>query len=171
MSMMSKKSFFAGAILLVGISAPALAEQVTIPNTFVAGTPARASEVNENFATLAAESNAQDLSIAALQAGQSGEQLLCTRDPRPSKQMLDDRGNVVFTGFPFPQIRFRVVDTIASVVASNAICVSPSDPSSIIEINLEQLTAAGWVLRRDLPEAYVTAGVNTQNLPVYVFER
>ena len=59
------KSLLAGvAIGGVGLSI-AMADQISVPNTFVAGTTARASEVNANFDALVQESNAQDQQIAA----------------------------------------------------------------------------------------------------------
>ena len=55
-----------GALLLFWImSIPDLAEaQVTVPNTFTDGTPALASEVNENFETLAAALSFPDCATA-----------------------------------------------------------------------------------------------------------
>lgn len=56
----------AGFALLL-VSAGALA-QTTIPNTFTAGSPARASEVNANFTALANAANALDARLDALEA-------------------------------------------------------------------------------------------------------
>ncbi len=56
-------------VLTAVLASTASAVQVVLPHTFVDGTVALASQVNENFGTLAAESNAQDLRIAALEGG------------------------------------------------------------------------------------------------------
>ena len=66
----------AAAIAVMGVAA---ADQISIPNQFTAGTPARAAEVNENFNALAAESNAQDMRLSALESGGATEveQLIC----------------------------------------------------------------------------------------------
>ena len=50
------------ALILAG-SVPALADDVTIPNVFQAGTPARAAEVNANFSAVesSVDDNAQDI--------------------------------------------------------------------------------------------------------------
>jgi len=43
------------------------ADQITLPNSFTSGTKAVAEEVNENFSTLALESNDQDLRITSVE--------------------------------------------------------------------------------------------------------
>jgi hypothetical protein len=60
------KGKFAGAIAaLVALAAVVYASTVTVPNTFVAGTPAKAADVNANFSALAT-------AIQALQNAQGG---------------------------------------------------------------------------------------------------
>lgn len=56
----------AGALLLLGAAAATRAGQVSIPNAFTAGTPARAGEVNANFSAIAAEVNDNDARIDGL---------------------------------------------------------------------------------------------------------
>lgn len=65
------KSFVVGLLVLptvILLVAHAFAGPVTVPHTFVAGTPALAEEVNANFAALAAQINDNDGRIVALEA-------------------------------------------------------------------------------------------------------
>lgn len=55
----------------------ASANQIEVPNTFIAGTKAVASDVNGNFTTLVRESNSQDLRIQALEKVSVKDQLAC----------------------------------------------------------------------------------------------
>lgn len=61
---MKHKSFVWGLVVtpiaLLGLSV-ALANSVSVPNTFVAGTPALAAEVNQNFEAVAAAINKMDV--------------------------------------------------------------------------------------------------------------
>lgn len=60
---------------VLGLSAAAFADDLTIPNTFTAGTPARAADVNANFTAVEAsvDDNAADISAnaAAIQSNTS----------------------------------------------------------------------------------------------------
>ena len=56
----------AGVVLLMGV--PAALAQTAVPHTFASGSPARASEVNANFAALVAANNALQARVAALEA-------------------------------------------------------------------------------------------------------
>jgi hypothetical protein len=58
----------------------ALAAQVEIPHQFSAGTRANSAEVNANFAALAAESNAQDTRLAAIEGSSRriSAHMICT---------------------------------------------------------------------------------------------
>ena len=47
---------------------PATADNVTVPNQFVSGTTIKASEMNANFDTLAAESNENDMRVSAAES-------------------------------------------------------------------------------------------------------
>jgi hypothetical protein len=65
-----------GALLTVALTALTLliapqgmAEQITLPHTFSNGERADADEVNQNFSTLADESNAQDSRLSTLEDG------------------------------------------------------------------------------------------------------
>ena len=62
------KNLIITAIFLTG---SAIADDLTIPNTFKAGTPARAAEVNDNFTAVEAsvDDNAQDIAANTLQIG------------------------------------------------------------------------------------------------------
>jgi len=53
--------------LLLLVAGSAIADDVTIPNTFTAGTPARAAEVNENFTAVetSVDDNAMDVTDTA----------------------------------------------------------------------------------------------------------
>ncbi|PWK46379.1 hypothetical protein [Pleionea mediterranea] len=55
-------------LILVGLSTAIIASEVDIPNTFVAGTPARAGEVNENFTAVEAAVNDNHTKITANEA-------------------------------------------------------------------------------------------------------
>jgi len=65
-----------GAALVI---CTALAGQIDIPHQFTSGTPARAAEVNANFAALAEESNAQDTRLTAIENSSSrvSAQMIC----------------------------------------------------------------------------------------------
>jgi hypothetical protein len=63
----ARRSFLLLA-LLVALPLVAYAANISTPYTFVNGTVADAVEVNANFATLVAESNAQDERVTALEA-------------------------------------------------------------------------------------------------------
>jgi septal ring factor EnvC (AmiA/AmiB activator) len=60
------KNAYAGFVAMA-IACTATADQITVPNSFAAGTPARAAQVNANFAALVTESNAQDTRLTSLQ--------------------------------------------------------------------------------------------------------
>jgi hypothetical protein len=62
---MGKRKFAAAIVALVILAAVVYAGTVTVPNTFIAGTPAKAADVNANFSALAA-------AIQALQNAQGG---------------------------------------------------------------------------------------------------
>ena len=57
---MNRLKHTAMSLLLVSMSAPVFAGNVTIPNTFSSGTPAVAAEVNANFNAVASEINDND---------------------------------------------------------------------------------------------------------------
>ena len=61
------------AAVLVAIPIAVYAAQISVPYTFVNGTPADANQVNANFNALVTESNAQDLRFAALEANVASE--------------------------------------------------------------------------------------------------
>jgi len=63
-----------GAALVV---CTALAAQIDTPHQFAPGTPARAGEVNANFAALADESNALDIRLTALEGRTVSAQMIC----------------------------------------------------------------------------------------------
>jgi hypothetical protein len=71
-----KKRTLVCALLL--LPAAAYAATISIPHVFVNGTVADADHVNENFSTLATESNDQDSRLAALEAGLAGLQAQVT---------------------------------------------------------------------------------------------
>ena len=86
---MNNRSFFMGVLVLplavLGLGI-ALASDVTIPNTFVANTPALAAEVNANFAAVEAAIDDNDARLDTLEAATG---------PTSQGQV---RGYVFFTG-------------------------------------------------------------------------
>jgi hypothetical protein len=68
----SRRVRLALVLAVLGVAAVSYAAQISMPYTFVNGTIADATEVNANFGVLVAESNAQDLRIAALEGAPSG---------------------------------------------------------------------------------------------------
>lgn len=58
---------YAMSMVLIGSANFAIAQTVTIPNTFTPGTPARAEDVNANFTAVATAVNGSGQNIAALQ--------------------------------------------------------------------------------------------------------
>ena len=86
-----------------------------VPHEFLAGTPARASEVNENFSALVAESSALEVRIAALEAASVTDQLFC----------------VVSNQWP--------------VNGSSYPCTQSSDPTTIRSLTFAQVVAEGWI--------------------------
>lgn len=150
---MQMKSFVAGGAVVAVLASIVTAEQISVPNQFAAGQPARAAEVNANFDALVQESNAQDLRIGALNGDLEKlgnvEQLFCTVDPREGEATMNDIGSTVF-GFPIAAIRFRRADELASITVSPAICISLSDPATLIESDARQLAADGWRLRKQI---------------------
>lgn len=173
---MQWKSFLAGGAVVAILTSIVTAEQISVPNQFTAGSPARAAEVNANFDVLVQESNAQDERIAALKGDVEKignvEQLFCSADPRPSKVVLDDLGDNP-GGFPIPAIRFRFDESFASVTESAAICISLSDPATLIESNASQLAADGWRLKRQIEGRVImrTAPTGSRGGPWYLYER
>ena len=152
---MQLKSFLAGGAVVAVLASIVAAEQISIPNQFTAGSPARAAEVNANFDVLVQESNAQDVRISALNGDLEKlgnvEQLFCSRDPRPANAVRDDLGNVV-NAFPIPAIRFRVDGSLASVSEGVAICMALSDQANLIELTPSQLAGDGWRFKMMLEE-------------------
>ncbi len=76
---MSKKlpaAFFAA--LFAGLSTLAQAQTVTVPNTFSAGAPARAAEVNANFGALAGAINALSARVSKLEGQISAADMVGT---------------------------------------------------------------------------------------------
>jgi|GEM_PF-3691091 len=148
---MDMKSFLAGGAVAAVLASIVAAEQISVPHQFTAGSPARASEVNENFDVIVQESNAQDVRIAALKGDfdtlSNVEQLFCSSDPRPSK-FVPPNDPVGGAGFPIPFIRFRNDEVLALISEAPALCISLSDPATFIETNSSQLAADGWMFRR-----------------------
>ena len=101
------------SLVLLLIASVSMAQGV--PHEFQAGTPARASEVNENFSALVTESNALDARIAALEAASVSDQLFC----------------VVSNQWP--------------VNGSSYPCVQTSDPTAIRSLTFAQVVAEGWI--------------------------
>lgn len=62
-------------MLLSGMACTVLAQDVEVPHTFQAGTPARAVEVNANFTALAEAINANQAAIQGLQDGGALQQI------------------------------------------------------------------------------------------------
>jgi hypothetical protein len=62
------------SLVLVMATATAGATDLAIPNTFTAGTPAKAAEVNANFSAVEAAVDDNDARIDALQSGVGGKQ-------------------------------------------------------------------------------------------------
>ena len=105
---------------LMFTSIACLSEQVEIPNSFVSGSKAYASEVNENFSVLEDESNSQDIRIQALESSASKkplDQLICPGDQ----------------DFWFLQDS-RLND-----------CVQSSNPTVIRSLTYTQVAEEGWV--------------------------
>jgi len=67
----ARKALICGALGLVPVCA--WSADLTIPNTFAAGTPAKASDVNANFSATAAAVNSLGSRIAALEAQQPSQ--------------------------------------------------------------------------------------------------
>ncbi|MEO0399305.1 MAG: hypothetical protein AAF224_07745 [Pseudomonadota bacterium] len=129
------------ASAVLGVASVAVAEQIEIPNTFVAGTPARASEVNANFAALASESNAQDTRVSALEAAVPEQQVIC---------LVFINGNPTSGGWPGNPV-------------SEWSCVSSSNPTTTFSESLSDLLADGWRVS--------TVGGDSNNSAVFVFEK
>ncbi len=173
------KSAIAGMMVgAVGVSL-ALAEQISVPHEFTAGTTARASEVNENFSVLQEESNAQDIRISELSDAVEGlggaEQLYCIRDFRSTATVGDGHGSEVDDGFPVPRITHLPDTTIVALTPTGAICFAPSDPNAFIVTDLATLTDEGWRLLNLYPShvpRYSTKRVPPEELEdLYVFGR
>jgi hypothetical protein len=62
------RSIFGVALTMAALAASA--GNVTVPNTFTPGTPAKAADVNANFSAVAAAVNSSAQDIATLQTGQ-----------------------------------------------------------------------------------------------------
>ena len=149
-SLTMKKLLIAGAVASAIAGGAALADQIGVPNQFVAGTTARASEVNENFSVLAEESNAQDLRITALEEGEAGpvEQLICIVAYNPQ---MHDR-----SGFPFPRMVTSApyVPTTQVLSVGKGLCLQTDDPTVVRELSLQEITAEGWRLFNSDAEHY-----------------
>ena len=66
--MRNSNALVAVAVMLTNLAASAYAGPVTVPNTFTAGTPAKAADVNANFSAVAAAVNGTASDVASLQA-------------------------------------------------------------------------------------------------------
>jgi hypothetical protein len=99
----------APALLLLAL--PALAAPVNLPHTFTAGTPAKAAEVNANFAALAAAVTSLQADLAAAQARIA---LLETRLASVSTPTVNGQPTVRFTG-----VNVQVVNGLGSTATAN----------------------------------------------------
>lgn len=96
----------------------ALAAQIDIPHQFMSGTPARAAEVNANFATLAEESNTQDSRLAAVE----------NSSLRVSAQML-----------------CKLPAGLDGPAVTNLTCVRSSNPGVKENLTYTDAVAEGWI--------------------------
>ena len=82
-------------VVLVLLSVTAKADQISIPNTLSNNTVADAIAVQENFDTLASESNENDSRIAALEFAGNRDPIVvdCTDDPAALQTAINGRDN------------------------------------------------------------------------------
>lgn len=75
-------SFQGGVLIAVGalVCMSAQAADVTIPNKFTAGTPARAAQVNDNFSALASAVNTMNARLSALESAVTSADVIGTYD-------------------------------------------------------------------------------------------
>lgn len=175
---MQLKSFLTGGAVVAVLVSVVMAEQISVPNQFTAGSPARAAEVNANFDALVLESNAQDTRISDIDrkvgALENVEQLFCYEDPRLLNK--PSGGSTLVGAFPFPEIIFTVDEMSVLVVSKNkAICVAPETSSTVIERDIEELASEGWrfvraemTLRQNVARL---GGPRLGDRVVYIFER
>ncbi len=102
---------------------------VTVPNTFVAGTPARAADVNENFDVLAASLNAQAQSLDNLTSQGFSERLVCI--PRPGSDSV---------------VQFFFAVARGDSGSRRLDCIDLTDPTVLIRPEYPDLLAGGWML-------------------------
>ena len=84
------------SVVFVSVTSPAWAGSVTVPNTFVSGTPAKASEVNDNFSAVKSAVNDNDGRITTNTTNISNKQdrVIGTCPPGRSIRVISANGLV-----------------------------------------------------------------------------
>jgi hypothetical protein len=118
---------FVVAIALGLCLIPAGHAQVRVPNEFEAGTPARAAEVNENFAALGNAIDANGSAIADLE--QSIEDLLGPRSSPVSSGSPASTVLVAATGGDYADL----FEAVANIETGDAWCRQPAEEFAIAE--------------------------------------
>lgn len=90
---MQKQTFYLAIILSFFISKSLFAGDLTIPNTFTAGTAAVAAEVNDNFSAVEAEVDDNDARIADLENA-AVTSLAADQPLRIIRGSIDNTGNI-----------------------------------------------------------------------------
>ena len=115
-----------------------LADQISLPNTFTAGTKAVAEEVNENFSALASESNSQDLRIV------TAEDAMVNVVNESNSQDLRI-GALESAATITDQLLCTTLNEGWVQVDATLYCVQRTDPDTLRSLNIAQVLNEGWI--------------------------
>ena len=129
------------AMLLASTGMPAFASSVTIPNTFTAGTPAVAAEVNANFDAVAASVNDNDSRVTTNAANITSNTNSITTN---TGNITTNAGNITTNTGNIATNTGDIATNAADILALQGSAVCPSEMVAVGSICVDMYEASIW---------------------------